>query len=171
MYYVTMTKVDAGIDIEALQWALDQKQWTAAKLSDVTGISRAVFSLLFQGKRTNISATNLSKIAAALEVSTDFLLGLSHDPRPRDGAEMNTAVAGLIAIAKTLPGFRQRDLLMIAQTYRDTVDPTAEMLEQILDAVEREGGVPLRAKLAASLRALAANTGQGTFGQNTGEEL
>lgn len=151
MYYLVMENETTGVDIEALKWAMNKKGWSAADLSKHAGVSKATLTLLFQGKRPNIGAVNLRKMAQQLGVSTDFLLGLTGDPAPKQTIDL--ALAELFETAKTLPEFRQRDLLLMARTYQETDDPTAEMLEEIFVLMEEIAGPQAREQLAAAVRA------------------
>lgn len=54
---------------------------TQEQLESVSGVSQASISRMEQ-EDVNAGGQNLAAVARALEVSTDYLLGLTDDPRP-----------------------------------------------------------------------------------------
>ena len=54
---------------------------TQSDLADATGISQAGISRM-EGEGLSLTAESLMRIAQALGVSSDYLLGLTDDPRP-----------------------------------------------------------------------------------------
>lgn len=54
---------------------------TQSDLADATGISQAGISRM-EGEGLSLTAESLMRIAQALGVSADYLLGLTDDPRP-----------------------------------------------------------------------------------------
>ena len=56
----------------------DNFKMTARELSEITGISTAMFSD-YRNNKSNPTSTNIVKIAKALNVSADYLLGISQD--------------------------------------------------------------------------------------------
>lgn len=152
MYYCSMDTDSLGINVEALRWAMEKKRkWSPATLSKESKVNKSTISLLLNGKGPSVSAVVVAKLARALEVSTDFLMGFTQNPEQK--AEMDLAIAEILAIAKTLSEFRQRDLLLVAKAYQDADDPTAEMMEALFDMVEEVGGEDMRKKLVAALEA------------------
>ena len=107
-------------------------------------------TMVVRGEETGRIAGNF--IVRALGVSTDFLMGLTGTPDQKP--EMDLAIAEIVAIAKTLSEFRQRDLLLVAQAYQDADDPTPEMMQKILEIVGEVAGEDVREKLVASLASL-----------------
>jgi transcriptional regulator with XRE-family HTH domain len=153
MYAVDMN-TEVGVRLDALEWALKQKNWTPTRLSDETGISKASLSLVLSGKRSNITADTLVKMAAVLGVSTDFLLGLTKNPVAYDAIEGGRVLAEIINITKTLPSYRQRDLLALALTYQqEATMPTRDTVARLLEMVEELAGKDTREALAALLLA------------------
>jgi transcriptional regulator with XRE-family HTH domain len=58
---------------------------TQVELSVASGVSQAGISRMEEGD-TNLSGESLVKLCSALNVSADYLLGLSDEPRPvREG--------------------------------------------------------------------------------------
>ncbi len=73
-----------------LREARDLRQLSQSELGDRARIPVAMISHFETGVRGSASADNLVKLANALEVSVDYLLGRSDDPVPRDGAVQAT---------------------------------------------------------------------------------
>ena len=68
-----------------LRDARDLRRLSQSELADRARIPVAMISHFETGVRGSASADNLVKLANALEVSVDFLLGRADDPTPRDG--------------------------------------------------------------------------------------
>ena len=60
----------------------EQRGWTQGELELSSGIRRAHISRLETGQRKNPSATLVARLAKALNISTDYLVGLTDDPTP-----------------------------------------------------------------------------------------
>ena len=68
-----------------LREARDLRQLSQSELADQARMPVAMISHFETGVRGSASADNLVKLANALEVSIDYLLGRTDDPVPRDG--------------------------------------------------------------------------------------
>lgn len=154
MYHSVMAKETVGVSVKALKWAMVQKDWNAETLGKESGVNKSTISLLLNGKVPGVSAVFVAKMALALEVSTDFLMGLTSNPEPKPALDL--VIAEIVVTAKTLSEFRQRDLLLMAKAYQETDDPTPEMLKRIFEKVEELAGTEIREKLAAAFAALHA---------------
>lgn len=154
MYDLVMKEEEEkpAINIEALEWAMERKHWNAETLSKKSGVNKGSLSLLLKGGVQGIAAITVAKLATALEVSSDFLMGLTSGPEQKPIMDM--AIAEIVAIAETLSEFRQRDVLLVAKAYREADDPTPEMLERIFEKVEEMAGQTVRDELAAAFAAL-----------------
>lgn len=62
---------------ERLEDLMKEKKINGVTLSDKTGISTTTISDMINGKRENPTAENIIELSKALNVSTDYLLGLS----------------------------------------------------------------------------------------------
>jgi len=71
-----------GSRLRALRRA---KGWTQRELARRAGVGQPMIADLESGKRDDILAGNLRRLADALVVSVDQLLGRVSDPRPRPG--------------------------------------------------------------------------------------
>jgi len=78
-----------------LREARDLRQLSQAELAEKARIPVAMISHFETGVRGSASADNLVKLANALEVSVDYLLGRSDDPVPRDGPVQATLLRAL----------------------------------------------------------------------------
>ena len=113
MYNLLMTTNDPVINIEAINKAIDRRAWTPARLSKESGVSKGMISLLLQGERPNASAVVVAKMAHAMEVSVDYLMGLTDNFAPNVAVEQE--VAELFSLAQKLSHIKQRELLAIAE--------------------------------------------------------
>jgi len=57
--------------------------WTQKDLSEKSGLHVPLLSELERGSGRDIRISTLAALARALEVSADYLLGLSNDAKPR----------------------------------------------------------------------------------------
>jgi transcriptional regulator with XRE-family HTH domain len=76
---------DASIFGKRLKMARDLRQMTQQQLSDKSKVPAVMISHFETGVRPSASADNLVKLANALEVSIDYLLGRTTDTHPRGG--------------------------------------------------------------------------------------
>ena len=63
-----------------IQDMIKDKKITQAKLAEMSGVSESIISRYLQGKTKNLGDGNIIKLAKALQVSTDFLLGETNIP-------------------------------------------------------------------------------------------
>lgn len=66
---------------ERVQSLRDKKGWNQSKLAAVSGVSQSHLSDIEAGKKSARGAA-LSKLAEALDTTTDYLLGRVDDPTP-----------------------------------------------------------------------------------------
>lgn len=71
--------------IEKIEELLNQRGWSRYKLAKESGLSQSTVVSLFSGRVKNPSTESLAKIADALGVSTDYLLGKELEDRSLDG--------------------------------------------------------------------------------------
>jgi transcriptional regulator with XRE-family HTH domain len=74
-----------------LQAVVEEKGWSQKVLAQRSGLHPVQISRLLRGERTRVEAETVRRLAKALEVSADYLLGLD-DPE----AELGAAVAHLV---------------------------------------------------------------------------
>jgi transcriptional regulator with XRE-family HTH domain len=95
-----------------LRAARERRNWTQAQLAEASGVPAMMISHFETGVRSSASAATLVKLANALSVSVDYLLGRVEDPSPVggqvgallrsvEGASADT-IDDLVRIAKTL---------------------------------------------------------------------
>ena len=61
--------------------ARDVREWNQSECAREAGVHRATLALLEDGKRRHIRSDMLFTLALALNVSADYLLGFTDDPR------------------------------------------------------------------------------------------
>lgn len=66
-----------------LRFELERRGWPVETLAQLSGLSRSHLSLILNGGRPNVSASTVARIAEAMGVTSDWMLGLSDDPKPR----------------------------------------------------------------------------------------
>ncbi|MCC6458806.1 MAG: helix-turn-helix transcriptional regulator [Caldilineaceae bacterium] len=111
-------KIGEGIDKHNLKEALTRSGMNAADLARASGVDKSSISKMLSGEKHSTTATILLRLARALGVTTDYLLGLSDTP------ESTTVMLGellleLTSVARKLPVHRQRDLLLIARAFAE----------------------------------------------------
>ncbi len=78
-----------------LREARDLRELSQSELAEKARIPVAMVSHFETGVRGSASADNLVKLANALEVSVDYLLGRTDDPVPREGPVQATLLRAL----------------------------------------------------------------------------
>jgi transcriptional regulator with XRE-family HTH domain len=135
------TMLDVGVVPDALERAIRLRGITAAELARQTGISKSAISMILSNQQTNTTAINVAKLARALNVTADFLMGLSAGPTS-NATLLGDLPLELAQMAKQLPSRRQHDLIAMARTYLDMQEPDNldEFMKQVFELVERYGG-------------------------------
>src|SRR5262249_2325624 len=83
----TLNMQDLGQRLEGI---IKRRGVTKASVARETGLTPAIITGLCRGTRKSVRAETLGRLGVALAVSTDYLLGLSHDsgaPSERPGRE------------------------------------------------------------------------------------
>lgn len=78
---------------ERLKTVLEEKGWSQKVLSQRSGLHPVQIGRLLRGERTRVEAETVRKLARALNVTTDYLLGMD-EPE----SEIMGAAAQLIAV-------------------------------------------------------------------------
>lgn len=164
MYDLRMKERESGlgIDVHALNRALALRDMTAADLAREAGVSKATLSLILNGQRANPTASVVLAIARALDVSSDYLLGLSSEPEPRE-LQLGELLVDITRVARKLPNRKQRDLLLIARTYlEDSQQPPteAQLLTDLVEFVGEHDGITTRDQLIDLLDRLRNASGR-----------
>ena len=63
---------------------MERNELSQARLAEFLNVGRSTVNDFLIGKTQTISSENVVKIAGLFNVSTDFLLGLTNDPSPRN---------------------------------------------------------------------------------------
>ncbi len=78
---------------ERLTTLREAQGWTRRELAKRAGLHEKHLDKVEHGGRHRIEAETIIKLARTLGVSTDFLLGLTDDPRPRRSRQRAAAEA------------------------------------------------------------------------------
>lgn len=106
--------VSPSIFGERLREARTARGWTQERLARESGVTAAVISHFETGTRQRASAANLVKLATALSVSVDYLLGRTDAMDLRDDRVQAT--------------FRR-----LSDASAETIDQAVRVLEALLD--------------------------------------
>lgn len=74
------------VEVERIIELAEGQQLSLAELAEVVGVSSSVFYMLRKGDRQDMVGATLRETARVLNTSTDYLLGLTDDPRPAQPA-------------------------------------------------------------------------------------
>lgn len=145
VYDPTMQNQDIGIIASALNQAMELRKMSNADLARASGVDKSTISLILAGARPNTPALIVAKLARGLNVSVDFLVGLTEDTEPK-ALQLGEIILELTQVAKQLTSRRQRDLLITARSY---LQASAELqgnpdllMENLLDMIKEAGGEP-----------------------------
>lgn len=135
---VTMERISFRSD--RLKLMMEKRKLTPGQLHYMTGISQPQISLLMNGKRPEVSAVIVAKLADALACSVDYLLGLTEDATPKPMV-LSDAIGDLLVVARKLPKSRQEDLLSQALMYLDKNESEdTHLMNVLLDKINEVGG-------------------------------
>lgn len=137
---------------------LGAKMGHEVKLPELAELAGIDYNTLFKAvneENRRVSADLVTRLAIVFGCSVEYLMGIA-DQRELVTLNLTEVLASLVAIAKTLPAVRQRDLLIMAQAYRDADDPTPEMMQELFELVKEVGDEDVRDQLAAALEARRA---------------
>lgn len=116
MYDLYMQNSELGFIENRLAAAIELRRTTPAQLARDAGVDKSTISLILAGKRQNTPAIIIARLATVLEVSIDYLLGLSEEPAPRQ-LDLSDLAIELMRVARQLTDRRQRSLLLLARQY------------------------------------------------------
>lgn len=160
MYDLVMNPtLNPGIVAENLKRAMALRQMSATDLARESGVSKSTISLILSGKNHHTTAIVVARLAWALHVSVDYLVGLSDTMGPTP-LMLGDLLVELTRVARKLSSKRQEDLLLMARTYLDAAEQEAtdEEMNQLLNLVREFGGVDSLSKLLDVLEDRPAGT-------------
>lgn len=150
MYYVVMAETEVGIIAERIERALAVRKMSAAKLARASGVDKSTISLILANERPNTPAYIVAKLAGALLVSVDYLVGLTEDMEPK-GLALGEIIIELAQVARQLTSRRQRDLLLTARAYltanKEMAGNPDLLMDNLLDMITEAGGKASRDQL------------------------
>ncbi len=143
MYDLVMGNQEREMIADALKNAMGLRKMSAAELARASGVDKSTISLILKGDRPNTPAVIVAKLARGLNVSADFLVGITEEAEPKS-LQLGEILLELTEVGKKLTSRRQRDLLAMARTYLDhsaslKVDPDL-LARELLDLVKEGGG-------------------------------
>jgi len=157
-----MRKRDEPIfEYERLARLIESKGWSLGQLEIQSGVSKSQISLMSRNERPNVSAAIVGKLAIALGTTTDYLLGLTGDPRPLAVAtEYQKALAslsdqGLLAV-QMYAELSADDQAVVNGLIRhlDEKRKSVERLQVALELVEMAGRVGGEGARSVALRVM-----------------
>ncbi len=102
---------------------MSKREIESSELAEKTGLTYNYIYLIRQGKRPNISAINVVKIAQALEISVEWLTGVSDNPLGV-GTKPPQEEIELLLLYRRLSAERQNDLALIAKAFKASENET-----------------------------------------------
>lgn len=155
LYYEKMVDEQVGIIPGALERALKLRGISPAQLARDSGVSKGTISLILSGERPNTPAVIVAKLARALDVSMDYLVGIVEDPEPRS-LDIGELLLELTRVARQLSDRRQRDLLLMAQSFLvDTEKRRGDatlLITDLMGLIQESGGTISMERLIGVLR-------------------
>lgn len=130
------------VNLTRLQKLMDAKEWGIGELAAYSDVKYDTVYSLVKGRRRNNSAETLTKIAAALGVSVDYLLEKNGEGEP-PAQQLPAAVRKLSDIAGRLPEVWQDELVQIAAALERLKQEQAEhpmnaqTMAALLDLVQK----------------------------------
>jgi transcriptional regulator with XRE-family HTH domain len=85
----------AKILADRLRQLREEKGWSQGQLTTYSGVSKGQVSKIEKGDRKYPSAPVIMKLAKALDTTTDYLLGLTDDPRRPAERDYETVAEGI----------------------------------------------------------------------------
>ena len=127
-----MSVVNQG---ESFKIAREQAGLSQGQAAEYGGTSQGYLSNVERGTRWPSTWKLIGQLAKLYKVSTDYLLGLTHDPTPAERA------SEIQVLFNRLPSERQNDLLQMAETW--LLDASEEFqfewLERVIAEAEERG--------------------------------
>ncbi len=113
---------------------MEARGLSSAEVADATTLSYNYIYMLRIGRRPNVSAVNLMRIALAVGCTAEYLLGVSDDPMGR-GSQGGDEEIRLLLAFRALPLYRQRDVVTIAQALAGQGAEAEQQMSNVLDLV------------------------------------
>lgn len=70
------------VRLDRINELMEDGNWTVTELAEAAGVNYQYVYRLLRGDWTDVGSTNLASLARALGTSTDYLLGLTDNPKP-----------------------------------------------------------------------------------------
>lgn len=139
MYYSQMAKKNVLI-LHRLDDLLDTRSWSYAELARQSGVSESLLSKYVNGTQSP-SSTTIAKLAQALEVTADYLMGLSDDALPSKEVLPEYALDVLDAM-RNMGRTSRYDLMVIAKSFvaaKEEIEAVniEELITQIMELSDK----------------------------------
>lgn len=125
----------AGVFIARLEHMMQVKDYSAADLSRLSGISPSALSNILSGKRALPRAETVRKLAAALEVADGYLLGSTDDPTPPTNGIFPEYGAEMLEQMRRLGAAQNYTLLSMARALAQDAETIQRL--QVLEVIQR----------------------------------
>lgn len=130
---------------------LDAQGISSADVAEAVGLTYNYIYLLRLGKRPNVSALIVTKIALAVGCTPDFLCNASDDPLGR-ASQGGAGEVDLLLAFRALPLHRQRDVLDVAQMFAGReVENANELQDRVFEMVRQMAGDETAIRIAEVL--------------------
>lgn len=133
------------------------------QVSEYEDLSQSYLSNLERGVKEPSVWPLLARLAKRYHTSTDYLLGLTDDPEPREGIVLSGPGREILVYVRRLSERRQVELLQLAVAMAENqeeeqaqLEADLAMFDSLLDGIESVGG---KRALAMALELLASSSG------------
>ncbi len=170
MYDLLMEQQAPALDTKAIRDLLDKFGWKDTELSKKSGVSKSMLSMMLNGERPNASAVVVARIAQALGVKIETLLGISEAVVPAISPQ---GAAAAKIIDRLSPDYQARGMAALREIERRfrVSQEIGARIEGLLIRVEELGGAEFKADLARELHALALLADSGNLSPGAFEAL
>jgi transcriptional regulator with XRE-family HTH domain len=118
------------------------KHLSQGQVAEYATISQSSLSDIERGQIAPKTLDVLVNLAEYFQVSTDYLLGLTDDPRPRDAPALDETVQEMLVLARQLAPARQRDVLRIIAAFIEEGEPGPGLAQSARDRALKRGDTP-----------------------------
>lgn len=115
MYDGAMPTGTGAFIADRINHMLALRDMSPAQLARDSGLTPGAISKVLSGKSPNVRSDSVARIAAALEVSVDYLQGATDDPSPASGAQLPEYALEILESMRQLDSAQNYELLVIAR--------------------------------------------------------
>lgn len=161
MYDVDMVNRDVALLADRINTVLVSRDMSPAQLARDSGLSPGAISKVLNGKSQNVRGDTLARIAAALEVSVDYLQGISEDPSKAGGEPWPEYALELLEHMRRLDSVQNYTLLVTARALIEERESLRHLsvVDLVQAATDYYGGGAELKRFEEQLRLLEARRG------------